>query len=167
MSDSPQSNPKDVEQGAPSGDEEAQMNDPQDPHSTGLGYEFEVKEQDRWLPIANGTSRFPFIRCFSGASTRHDSRARAVAALSHRRLRSACMAARPSSLTGVASPPAALPIAYQTTARLPTAGPRPCRAIRRPSRRRRRPALPHHRPKRTRLTDTMLTFATLPQSPAS
>jgi hypothetical protein len=31
------------------------MNDPQDPHSTGLGYEFEVKEQDRWLPIANGT----------------------------------------------------------------------------------------------------------------
>ncbi|KAL2166196.1 hypothetical protein VTG60DRAFT_3134 [Thermothelomyces hinnuleus] len=53
MSDSPQSNPKDVEQGAPSGDDEAQMNDPQDPHSTGLGYEFEVKEQDRWLPIAN------------------------------------------------------------------------------------------------------------------
>lgn len=61
MSDSPQSNPKDVEQGAPSGDEEAQMNDPQDPHSTGLGYEFEVKEQDRWLPIANGTSGFPFF----------------------------------------------------------------------------------------------------------
>ena len=61
MSDSPQSNPKDVEQGAPSGDEEAQMNDPQDPHSTGLGYEFEVKEQDRWLPIANGMSDFPFF----------------------------------------------------------------------------------------------------------
>ena len=61
MSDSPQSNPKDVEQGAPSGDEEAQMNDPQDPHSTGLGYEFEVKEQDRWLPIANGMSGFPFF----------------------------------------------------------------------------------------------------------
>ncbi|KAH6853761.1 histone-fold-containing protein [Chaetomium sp. MPI-CAGE-AT-0009] len=57
MSDSPQSNPKDVEQGAPSGDEEAQMNDPQDPHSTGLGYEFEVKEQDRWLPIANDNTR--------------------------------------------------------------------------------------------------------------
>jgi hypothetical protein len=73
MSDSPQSNPKDVEQGAPSGDEEAQMNDPQDPHSTGLGYEFEVKEQDRWLPIANGTSRLPpsvLLGCFSGASTR-------------------------------------------------------------------------------------------------
>ncbi|KAM0329790.1 hypothetical protein ACHAQA_003954 [Verticillium albo-atrum] len=29
------------------------MNDPQDPHSAGLTYEFEVKEQDRWLPIAN------------------------------------------------------------------------------------------------------------------
>lgn len=27
--------------------------DPQDPHASGLGYEFEVKEQDRWLPIAN------------------------------------------------------------------------------------------------------------------
>jgi nuclear transcription Y subunit beta len=57
MSDSPQSNPKDVEQGVQSPDEEGvQMNDPQDPHSTGLAYEFEVKEQDRWLPIANGMS---------------------------------------------------------------------------------------------------------------
>ena len=55
MSDSPQSNPKDVDQGVQSADEEgAQMNDPQDPHASGLGYEFEVKEQDRWLPIANG-----------------------------------------------------------------------------------------------------------------
>ncbi|KAK3693878.1 histone-fold-containing protein [Podospora appendiculata] len=53
MSDSPQSNPKDVEQGAPTPDEDAQMNDPQDPHSSALAYEFEVKEQDRWLPIAN------------------------------------------------------------------------------------------------------------------
>ncbi|KAJ4412993.1 transcriptional activator hap3 [Neurospora sp. IMI 360204] len=54
MSDSPQSNSKDVEQGAPSPGEEPQMNDPQDPHSSGLNqYEFEVKEQDRWLPIAN------------------------------------------------------------------------------------------------------------------
>ncbi|KAF7555641.1 hypothetical protein G7046_g6502 [Stylonectria norvegica] len=42
MSDSPQSPPKDVDQGAPSPDEEGQMNDPQDPHATGLaGYEFE------------------------------------------------------------------------------------------------------------------------------
>lgn len=53
MSDSPQSQPKDVDQGAQSPDEDAQMNDPQDPQSSALGYEFEVKEQDRWLPIAN------------------------------------------------------------------------------------------------------------------
>lgn len=53
MSDSPQSPPKDVDQGAPSPTDEGQMNDPQDPQSTGLTYEFEVKEQDRWLPIAN------------------------------------------------------------------------------------------------------------------
>lgn len=74
MSDSPQSNAKDVDQGAPSGDEEGQMNDPQDPHSTALGYgDLEVKEQDRWLPIANGMSYlppFPLRRCFSNASTR-------------------------------------------------------------------------------------------------
>lgn len=52
MSDPPQSPSKEVEAGVQSPDDEAQMNDPQDPHS-GLGYEFEVKEQDRWLPIAN------------------------------------------------------------------------------------------------------------------
>jgi nuclear transcription Y subunit beta len=57
MSDSPQSPTKDVEQSGQTPDEE-QM-DPQDPHSSGLTYEFEVKEQDRWLPIANGMS-FPF-----------------------------------------------------------------------------------------------------------
>ncbi|KAH8814995.1 histone-fold-containing protein [Xylogone sp. PMI_703] len=34
-------------------DADAQMNDPQDPHNAGMAYEFEVKEQDRWLPIAN------------------------------------------------------------------------------------------------------------------
>lgn len=55
MSDSPQSPPKEVDQGAPSPDDEAQMNDHQDPQSANAGYEFEgVKEQDRWLPIANG-----------------------------------------------------------------------------------------------------------------
>lgn len=54
MSDSPQSPPKDVDQAAHSADEEA-MNDNQDPHGSLAGYEFEgVKEQDRWLPIANG-----------------------------------------------------------------------------------------------------------------
>jgi hypothetical protein len=38
-------------------DEEQSM-DRQDPDTgaTLQGYEFEVKEQDRWLPIANGTS---------------------------------------------------------------------------------------------------------------
>jgi hypothetical protein len=61
MSDSPQSNPKDVEHGVQSGDEEgAPMNDPQDLHASGLAYEFEVKEQDRWLPIANGMLPRPF-----------------------------------------------------------------------------------------------------------
>ncbi|TEA16556.1 Transcriptional activator hap3 [Colletotrichum sidae] len=59
MSDSPQSPPKDVEQGVQSPEEE-QMNEPQDPQA-GLAYaEFEVKEQDRWLPIANGKPNSPF-----------------------------------------------------------------------------------------------------------
>ncbi|KAI1083025.1 nuclear transcription factor Y subunit B-3 [Whalleya microplaca] len=53
MSESPQSPTKDVEPGVQSPDDEAQMNDPQDPHAAGVAYEFEVKEQDRWLPIAN------------------------------------------------------------------------------------------------------------------
>ncbi|KAK1451922.1 histone-like transcription factor and archaeal histone [Colletotrichum melonis] len=55
MSDSPQSPPKDVDQGVQSPEEE-QMNEAQDPQSGGLTYEFEVKEQDRWLPIANVAS---------------------------------------------------------------------------------------------------------------
>ncbi|KAH7188662.1 histone-fold-containing protein [Fusarium flagelliforme] len=58
MSDSPQSPHKEVDQGAPSPDDEAQMNEQQDPQSANAaGYEFEgVKEQDRWLPIANARS---------------------------------------------------------------------------------------------------------------
>ncbi|KAJ6446216.1 CCAAT-binding protein subunit HAP3 [Purpureocillium lavendulum] len=57
MSDSPQSPPKDVDHGAQSPDEEGQMNENQDPQSANLAsYEFEgVKEQDRWLPIANAS----------------------------------------------------------------------------------------------------------------
>jgi hypothetical protein len=52
----------DVEQGVQSPDDtDAQMNDPQDPHASGLAYEFEVKEQDRWLPIANGESLTPAL----------------------------------------------------------------------------------------------------------
>jgi len=46
------------------------MNDPQDPHSSGMAYEFEVKEQDRWLPIANGKSSY-FPSCLP--SPGHDS----------------------------------------------------------------------------------------------
>lgn len=74
MSDSPQSPPKEVEQGVQSPDEEAQMNDPQDLQA-GLAYEFEVKEQDRWLPIANGAYQIPFL-------LRPDSRACALLCLS-------------------------------------------------------------------------------------
>jgi hypothetical protein len=52
MSDSP---PKetDVEQSAQSGEEENPMDREQEGTQQGLG-DFEVKEQDRWLPIANG-----------------------------------------------------------------------------------------------------------------
>jgi len=47
----------DVEPTAQSpGNSEHMERDPQDPHAQGLAYEFEVKEQDRWLPIANGWS---------------------------------------------------------------------------------------------------------------
>ncbi|UPK89615.1 hypothetical protein LCI18_000550 [Fusarium solani-melongenae] len=55
MSDSPQSPPKEVDQGAQSPEDETQMNEQQDPQAANTaGYEFEgVKEQDRWLPIAN------------------------------------------------------------------------------------------------------------------
>jgi hypothetical protein len=56
MSDSP---PKetDVEQSAQSGEEENPMDREQEGTQQGLG-DFEVKEQDRWLPIANGWLRF-------------------------------------------------------------------------------------------------------------
>ena len=51
--------PEDVEPPAPSPDDNEpqqpeEMNRPDDPGDAGLGYDFEVKEQDRWLPIANG-----------------------------------------------------------------------------------------------------------------
>lgn len=56
MSGSPQSPSKDVDQAVHSPDEDNPMNDSGDPHSAGLvgGLDYEgVKEQDRWLPIAN------------------------------------------------------------------------------------------------------------------
>ena len=37
-------------------DEEPHMDRNTEENSAQIGYEFEVKEQDRWLPIANGTS---------------------------------------------------------------------------------------------------------------
>jgi hypothetical protein len=37
-------------------DEEQPMDRNTEENTAQIGYEFEVKEQDRWLPIANGTS---------------------------------------------------------------------------------------------------------------
>ena len=56
MSDSPPKEP-DVEQNAHSGEEQ----DPMDREQEGIqgAADFEVKEQDRWLPIANGWCTFP------------------------------------------------------------------------------------------------------------
>lgn len=52
MSDSPPK--KEGVEPAQSGDEEHPMDrSAEDTQAQGLGYEFEVKEQDRWLPIAN------------------------------------------------------------------------------------------------------------------
>ena len=53
MSDSPPKNEQEAEQGAQSGEEPDQMDREQEGVQQGLG-DFEVKEQDRWLPIANG-----------------------------------------------------------------------------------------------------------------
>jgi hypothetical protein len=41
------------------------MNRPDDHGDAGLGYDFEVKEQDRWLPIANGEcSQSPLLSSY-------------------------------------------------------------------------------------------------------
>lgn len=54
----------DVEPAAQSpGNSEHMERDPQDPQAQGLAYEFEVKEQDRWLPIANGWSPMHPLVC--------------------------------------------------------------------------------------------------------
>ena len=55
MSASPPTKELNVDPGAQSPDDESMSRDP-DAQQQGLGYEFEVKEQDRWLPIANGGS---------------------------------------------------------------------------------------------------------------
>lgn len=50
-----------VERGTQSGDDAEQM-ERENPETQAQGQgEFEVKEQDRWLPIANGIYIFPFI----------------------------------------------------------------------------------------------------------
>jgi hypothetical protein len=55
MSDSPPPDSKDVEQNAQQSGEEQDNNDRNDDAGPGGGMtDFEVKEQDRWLPIANG-----------------------------------------------------------------------------------------------------------------
>ncbi|KAF4498084.1 nuclear transcription Y subunit beta [Fusarium agapanthi] len=76
MSDSPQSAaPKEVDHGAPSPDDEAQMNEQQDPQAANsAGYEYEgVKEQDRWLPIANARLAvhiwIPLMSCDSSSKS--------------------------------------------------------------------------------------------------
>lgn len=52
MSDPPQSPSKDVEQAAQSPEDDGQLNEAQEAQVL-MEYEG-VKEQDRWLPIANG-----------------------------------------------------------------------------------------------------------------
>lgn len=62
MSQSPRADAA-VEQADRSPDENDQQNKDMsrlDDVETGLGYDFEVKEQDRWLPIANGESHFSY-----------------------------------------------------------------------------------------------------------
>jgi hypothetical protein len=55
MSDSPQSPSRDAEHGAQSPDGDDNQMDNQRDQDASLGYaDFEIKEQDRWLPIANG-----------------------------------------------------------------------------------------------------------------
>lgn len=49
--------PKDTDIEHQSGEEEGDMSRTEDAQLGGLG-DFEVKEQDRWLPIANGWSSF-------------------------------------------------------------------------------------------------------------
>ena len=58
MSDSPPKEP-DVEQNVNSGEEQEHMDRDQE-GTQGTGLDFEVKEQDRWLPIANGWYTFHF-----------------------------------------------------------------------------------------------------------
>jgi hypothetical protein len=62
MSASPPKEP-DVEQNAQSGEEQEHMDRDQE-GTQGTGLDFEVKEQDRWLPIANGWCNFHSVPVF-------------------------------------------------------------------------------------------------------
>ncbi|RMZ90796.1 hypothetical protein DV736_g1976, partial [Chaetothyriales sp. CBS 134916] len=66
MSNSPPAE-KDVEQSAQSGEEQDQMDREQE-GAQGSGADFEVKEQDRWLPIANGTREAAFTMSSAASS---------------------------------------------------------------------------------------------------
>lgn len=48
-----------VQAQSPDGEEAHMDREGADAQGQGLGYEFEVKEQDRWLPIANGAYTLP------------------------------------------------------------------------------------------------------------
>lgn len=48
-----------VQAQSPDGDEAHMDREAAEAQAQGLGYEFEVKEQDRWLPIANGAYTLP------------------------------------------------------------------------------------------------------------
>ena len=57
-----------VQAQSPDGDEAHMDREGADAQAQGLGYEFEVKEQDRWLPIANGAYSLPCppgVACFA------------------------------------------------------------------------------------------------------
>lgn len=55
MSDSPRPEPEDEKQEkTPDENEQKPTNEEMTNIHAELGYDFEVKEQDRWLPIANG-----------------------------------------------------------------------------------------------------------------
>lgn len=107
MSDSPQSPPKEVDQGAQSPEDEAQMNEQQDPQSANTaGYEFEgVKEQDRWLPIANGKCSIPRGALVVICSFPRARAARSLSLLAVQIWPAPCLAIRPPSRPKRLAPP--------------------------------------------------------------
>ncbi|KAF1912274.1 hypothetical protein BDU57DRAFT_542126 [Ampelomyces quisqualis] len=70
-----------VQAPSPDGDEAHMDRDGADAHAQGLGYEFEVKEQDRWLPIANGAYTLSLARPYTLCRARPARRRIAAACL--------------------------------------------------------------------------------------